>query len=217
VKFFTRQRDAKRQSYWLLAGFALALILIGVMIHLVMGVLSYLFGSGVNIWAPSTQATAMIGVMWAAILIGCFMRALDVRAGGAVLARRFGAVHASDRSRHGREKVLMNVVAEMSIASSCQQPEVFVLRRESSINAFVVGAVEGKQAIVVSQGALDALDREELQAVVAHEFGHIAQGDLPLNMRLLIALGGLMAVDEIGRLLPGSKSDGLLHPGVLVG
>lgn len=193
------------------------MLLIALMIHLIMGGLSYAFGGTTNLWQPSLQATTMIGIMWLAILLGCFMRMLDVRAGGAVLARRFGAVHASDRSRHAHEKRLLNVVAEMSIAASCPQPDVFVLRNESGINAFVVGAIEGGQAIVVSQGALDTLDRDELQAVVAHEFGHIVQDDLPLNMRLLIVLGGLHAITEIGHLLTGKDPDELAHPGVLVG
>jgi Zn-dependent protease with chaperone function len=185
---------------------------------------------------PSAPALGLIVLIWLTILAGAFFRYLDVRGGGAVLARRFGAVHASDRSRFDQEQQLLNVVAEVAIASSTPQPDVYVLRQESSVNAFVLGAGDSRKVIVVTQGALDAFDRDQLQAVIAHEFAHICNGDLPLNMRLLMALGGLMAIDEVGRLLTGesprvgellrsltSRPDAsrdeptFFHPGVLVG
>jgi len=116
------------------------------------------------------------------MLLGGFFRLLDVRAGGAALAERYGAVKAGQNARHKDEQILLNVAAEVSISSACPPPEVYVLRNESSINAFVVGVKETSRALVVSQGALDAFDREELQAVVAHEFGHW-EDSMPL-MRL---------------------------------
>lgn len=190
---------------------------IGVLIHVVITGISLLFGESASLWAPSTPAVAMTGIIWLTVIAGCFFRALDVKAGGAVLARRFGAVHASDRTRHELENRLLNVVAELSIASTTSQPDVYVLRHETSINAFVVGNSSGRNVVVVTQAALEAFDRDELQAVIAHEFGHIANGDLPLNMRLLVVLGGLMAIDEVGRILVAKGPDRLIHPGVLVG
>ena len=193
------------------------MLAIGLLISVIVGSLSWVFGGTQNWLKPSLPAALLIGLVWLTILFGCFFRALDVRAGGAVLARRFGAVKASDRSRHPEEKVLLNVVTEVGIASATEQPDVYVMRHEDSINAFVVGSTNGKLAIVVTQGTLDSLDRDQLQAVVAHEFGHIAQGDVLINMRLLIVLGGLLAVDEVGRLLVGRHPDELAHPGLLVG
>ena len=187
------------------------------LIHISIGALSWLFGGTDNLYEPSPPAMALIVILWLTIAIGSYFRYLDVRAGGAVLARRFGAVHASDRSRFAQEKMLLNVVAETAIAASCPQPEVFVLRTEPGVNAFVVGSERGGFVIVVTQGALDALDRDQLQAVVAHEFGHIVHGDVPINMRLLIALGGLLAIDELGCLLRGKHPDEYAHFGVLLG
>ena len=216
MDFFGQQRDARRQSQWLLAGFVASLLAIGAMLHGVGMVLVWLI-------APDDSSTvylpvqAFLGILWLTMLFGSFFRWLDVRAGGAMLARRFGAVQASDRSRHSDEKLLLNIVAEIGIAAASAPPDVFVMRREHNINAFVLGSTDGRNALVVTQGALDRLDREELQALVAHEFGHIAQGDIPINMRLMIALGGLLALDEVGRLLVGRNPDELAHPGVLVG
>ena len=222
MNFFDQQLARKRQSALLLVCFAIALVATGALIHFGVALVSLLLGQSVALFEPSVPALVLIGLVWTIILFGAYFRSLDVKAGGAILARRFGAVHASDRSRYEKEQQLLNVVAEISIASSTPQPDVYILRAESSINAFVLGAEErqghaGRYAIVVTQGALDNFDRDELQAVVAHEFGHIANGDLPVNMRLLIALGGLMAIDEVGQLLVGEEPDSLIHPGVLVG
>lgn len=222
MKIFDRQNQKRRQSWLLLLCFIGALICMGVVIHVTIAGLSYLMGESDSFSDPSMPAMWLIGVVWMTIIAGGFFRALDVRAGGAVLARRFGAVHASDRSRFDKEQQLLNVVAEMSIASGTSLPDVYVLRTEPSINAFVLGkpSSRGKSkryVIVVTQGALDAFGRDELLAVVAHEFGHIANDDLTFNMHLLIALGGLMAIDEVGRLLVGEDPTENFHPGVVVG
>jgi len=222
MNFFDQQSIRRRQSAFLLVCFFLAMVVTAAFIHIAVGAVAVLFGQSNRLFEPSLPALALTGLVWATILLGAFFRSLDVKAGGAILARRFGAVHASDRSRFELEQQLLNVVAEMSIASGTPQPEVYILRKESSINAFVVGAAqtEGKPeryAIVVTQGALESFNRDELQAVVAHEFGHISNGDLPINMRLLIALSGLMAIDEVGKILVGKHPDELLHPGVIVG
>ena len=231
MNFFEQQSLKRHQSLALLLCFLVALVAIGVLIHVTIAGFAYLLGDTQSFVKPSKPALVMIGLVWLTVFAGCCFRYMDVRAGAAVLARRYGAVRASDRSRFDQEKQLLNVVAEVAIASSTAQPDVYVLRHETSINAFVLGNETEQHVVVVTQGALDAFDRDELQAVIAHEFGHIANGDLPMNMRLLIALGGLLAIDEVGRTLlidnplnedtgggglsnPGSL---LAHPGVIVG
>ncbi|MBX2882983.1 MAG: M48 family metalloprotease, partial [Granulosicoccus sp.] len=217
MDFFSQQSIRKRHSLFILVGFVMAMLAIALIIQISVAGFSMFLGESKSIWIPSTQAIVMVGIVWLTLLAGSFFRALDVRAGGAVLARRLGAVHASNRARHDKEKVLLNVVAEVSIASGTVQPEVYVLRNESSINAFVLGNASNRNVIVVTNGALEAFDRDQLQAVVAHEFGHIANGDLPLNMRLLVALGGLMAIDEVGRWLYSKGPGNNFHPGIIVG
>lgn len=189
----------------------------GVLVHVVITFLSLILGQGGTFEHPSKPAIAMIALIWLTMIAGSVFRLMDVRAGGAVLARRFGAVHASDRSRHDKERQLLNVVAEVSIASTTAQPDVYVLRHESSINAFVLGNSRTRPVIVLTDGALEAFDREQLQGVVAHEFAHITNGDLIVNMRLLVTMGGLMAIDEVGRLLMARGATESVHPGTLVG
>ena len=183
----------------ILVAFSMALLSIGLVLQGMFFATSVTLGQSVHFFHLSKPA------LWLTTLIGFVMvaasmfRYMDVRAGGAVLARRFGAVLASDRSRHDNERQLLNVVAEISIATSTKQPDVYVLRHENIINSFVLGNGKSKPAIVLTAGALEALNREQLKALVAHEFAHLGRGDVILNMRLLVACAGLMSLDELGR------------------
>ena len=215
--FFGKQRSSKSSSHIFLLGFVVAMFLFMVAAHVAVNAFSLLLGYSDSMYESSPQAKAIVAIIWFAVLAGSYFRYLDVRKGGSALARRFGATKASDRGHFSDDKMLRNVVSEMAIAAACPLPEVFILTHEHSINAFVVGSNEKDLAIVVSQGALDQLDREELQAVIGHEFGHIAHGDIPINMRLLILLGGLLAIDEIGQLYTGKEWRQHWHLGYLLG
>ena len=182
----------------LLTAFISVLVTIGLLLHLIVATVLWLLGEANTFTQPATFTLIVVTLIWLVMIVGSVLRLRDVRAGGAVLARRYGAVHASDRSRHEQERILQSVVAEMAMASGTAQPEAFVLRHEDSVNAFVLGHRQSRPVIVVTAGALDAFDRDQLQAVVAHEFAHISNGDLSLNMRLLVFVGGLMVIDEIG-------------------
>jgi len=219
MDFFGLQDSRKKQSAILLLFFIIAMLAMAIVVHFVATLVSIPMGKEINLTQPTTPAKAFIALIWLTCFVGCFFRILDVRAGGVALAKRFGAVEASTSGGYRSEQVLLDIVAEIAVASGCMEPRVFILHHEHSINAFVVGGFSGKEALVVSQGALDKLDRNELSAVVAHEFGHISQGDIPVNMRLLIALGGLNAIDEVGKLLMVETSSGklLAQPGVAVG
>jgi len=220
MDFFGSQDSRHRQSLLLIACFVAAMLALAVLVQAVAVVISLpKAGAPANFFEPSNPAKAFIVLIWLTCVMGCFFRTLDGRSGGPALARRFGAVKASQEGRYADEKQLVDLVHEMAVASSCTVPETYLLHRESSINAFVVGGFKGKEALVVSQGALDQLNREQLCAVIAHEFGHIASGDIPLNMRLLVALSGLNAIDEVGRLLMVRSHTGDLfaQPGLIVG
>lgn len=195
----------------MIVGFVLAMAATGLAVHLVVSGVGMLLGDSPDLSSPSLPAKVLIGLVWSTVLFGAFFRWLDVRAGGAALARRFGAVELDSEHRDDRVDVLRNVVAEVAIASGCRSPRLFLLRRESAINAFVVASARDEVAtLVLTEGALDAFDRDELRAVVAHEIAHVMQGDLPLNMRLMMAMSGLAALDEVGRLVSGSRdADGM--------
>jgi Zn-dependent protease with chaperone function len=99
-----------------------------------------------------------------------------------------------------REKQLLNVVEEMALAAGVPVPPVYVLA-EPGINAFAAGYAPGDAVVAVSQGCLNYLTRDELQGVVAHEFSHILNGDMRLNIRLIGLIFGIMALSIMGRML----------------
>ncbi|OFZ87366.1 MAG: hypothetical protein A2W21_10970 [Betaproteobacteria bacterium RBG_16_66_20] len=99
------------------------------------------------------------------------------------------------------ERRLINIVDELSIASGLAAPPLYVLNRESGINAFAAGASPSQAVIVVTQGALEQLSRDELQAVIAHEFSHILHGDIRLNLRAVYVLQGIVFLSAIGRFM----------------
>ena len=99
------------------------------------------------------------------------------------------------------ERRLVNIVDELSIASGLAAPPLFVLNREQGINAFAAGVSPGQAVIIVTQGALEQLSRDELQAVIAHEFSHILNGDIGLNLRAVYVLQGIVFLAAIGRFM----------------
>ncbi|QDU62094.1 hypothetical protein Pan216_29600 [Planctomycetes bacterium Pan216] len=102
-------------------------------------------------------------------------------------------------SRHGPERVLLNVVEEMAIAAGVPVPRVYVLEREVGINALVAGMSPRESVLAVTRGSLRSLDRDELQGLVAHEFCHLLNGDMRLNCHLMALLQGAVQVDTWGR------------------
>ena len=96
---------------------------------------------------------------------------------------------------------LRTVVEEISIASGVPVPEIYVLEKEPGINAFAAGYTSGDAAIAVTRGALELLDRDELQGVIAHEFSHVLNGDMRLNIRMMGVLFGIMVISLVGRMI----------------
>ncbi len=122
-------------------------------------------------------------------------------AGGTRVARDLGGTAVSSDVTDPLRRRLRNVVEEMAIASGVPVPEIFVLEEENGINAFAAGFSTEDAAIAVTRGTLETLTRDELQGVVAHEFSHILNGDMRLNIRLMGILFGILAIGMIGRLI----------------
>jgi Zn-dependent protease with chaperone function len=140
-------------------------------------------------------------VTLAVIGSGCVGRWLELRHGGNGMAVKLGARSLGFASKDATEQKLINVVEEMAIAAGVTSPGVYVLDHERSINAFVVGYEFEDSALVVTNGLLQSMNRDELQAVVGHEFSHILHGDNRINIRLMILLGGIVWVSELGKML----------------
>lgn len=142
-------------------------------------------------------AIATVGLVGVAAWLR--MRSLD--AGGGAVALSLGARQVLRGRAQGREAELLNVVEEMAIAAGMPVPFVFVLPDEPGINALAAATNAEDAAVVVTQGALDQLDRDELQGVIGHEFSHLLNGDTRLSMRLVGLLHGLMVLSQAGMLM----------------
>ena len=141
-----------------------------------------------------------LGVV-ALIGIGSLYKTLALRSGGAAVATSLGGERVDRSTNDHKRKQLLNVVEEMAIASGVPVPEVYILTREASINAFAAGWGRDDAIIAVSAGALNGLSRDELQGVVAHEYSHVLYGDCRLNIRLMGVLFGIVMLTLFGRLL----------------
>lgn len=160
-----------------------------------------------NLFFETNTAVVMLFVVGGAIVETQRLRA----GGGARVAHWLGGVEITDPD-DALERRLLNVVDEMAIASAQPVPRVFVMRREDAINGFVAGWSADDLALTVTRGALERLNRAELQGLVAHEFGHIKEDDLPLSMRMLALVWGLSLIHGYGQTLMRPNQDGQVNP-----
>lgn len=124
--------------------------------------------------------------------------------GGSFVAEALGGKQVLPTTSSFKEQQLLNIVHEMAIASGQPIPPVYVIDSKE-INAFAAGMKPQNAVVTVTRGALDLLDRDELQGVVAHEFGHIYNGDMKISMRLAAMVMGFVIILYLGiRLLQGS-------------
>lgn len=150
-------------------------------------------------WDPVLILIALIGVI---VIVGgaSFVKIIESAGmSGSDVAQELGGRAISPSSSAPDERKLINVVQEMSLASGVPVPKIFILEDEKSINAFAAGASIDRAAIAVSRGALDKLTRDELQAVIGHEYSHILNGDMRLNIRLVGWIFGLVMISIIGQ------------------
>ena len=208
MNFFARQDEARRASRRLVVLFGLAVLAVVAAVDFVVFMLMrQAEARTLGYVPPLTDWLAMhprmvVGttlVVLAIISIASFYKTMVLGGGGGVVARSLGGVRISADTTDPLQRRLLNVVEEMAIASGVPMPEVYLLEQESGINAFAAGHNTSNAAIGVTRGALTTLNRSELQGVIAHEFSHILNGDMRLNVRLMGLLFGLLVIALIGR------------------
>ncbi len=151
-------------------------------------------------WNPRDFAIiAVCGILFIGLASLTKMQAL--RGGGSAVAEMLGGRRVSSTTEDPAEKRFLNVVEEMAIASGVPVPAVYLLENEEGINAFAAGHTPNDAAVAVTRGALRHLKRDELQGVIGHEFSHILNGDMRLNVRLIGILFGIFALGILGRIL----------------
>jgi len=196
TQFFERQETQRSHTRWLVLGFIAAFLLVTVVINLV--VIVGLVGDPRYVLMHEPEIIAWVSlVVIGTMLMASWHKASQLRAGGAVVARSLGGVPVTGNDSDPKRKRLYNIVEEMAIAARIRKPQVFILPEESGINAFAAGHSADEAAVAVTQGALDLLDRDQLQAVIGHEFSHILNGDMRINMRLTAWIFGLMVLTDI--------------------
>ncbi len=194
MNFFERQHAARGTTVKLVLLFALAVLTIVVALDLV--VLYLVRGN-----PTSNIVGALIGATAGTLLLisgGTLTKMIALRAGGAAVARSVGAVPIDPTTSDPVLRRFVNIVEEMSIASGVPVPRLFVLEGEDGINAFAAGYAPSDAAITVTAGALQRLNRDELQGVIGHEFSHVLNGDMRLNVRLIGLLNGILLLGLIG-------------------
>jgi Zn-dependent protease with chaperone function len=146
---------------------------------------------------------------------GSFFKTLSLARGGRAVAELLDGRLVNPNSTDAHERKLLNVVEEMAIASGVPVPQVYVMDGEAGINAFAAGHSASDAAISVTRGAMTMLTRDELQGVIAHEFSHLLNGDMKLNLRLMGLIFGILCLTVIGRILVQTR--GRNNPLPLVG
>jgi Zn-dependent protease with chaperone function len=194
VDFFERQRAARGSTVRLVLLFSLAVISIVAVNDLIIIAIFHA--------EPTSTIVGYVIAMTIFTLLviagGTASKMIALRGGGAAVAQAVGAVAVDPATTDPRLRRYVNVVEEMSIAAGVPAPRLFLLEQEPGINAFAAGYSPSDAAIAVTSGALDRLNRDELQGVIGHEFSHILNGDMRLNVRLIGLLAGILLLGLIG-------------------
>jgi Zn-dependent protease with chaperone function len=200
MNFFDAQDRARRSTRWLILIYGIAVVLIVAGVMFLVWAALYMVGEPRTPPDPSVLIAA--GVLTALLIVGATLyRTAALSAGGSKVATDMGGTAVTPDVTDPLRRRLRNVVEEMSIASGIPVPDIFVLEAEDGINAFAAGYSPGDAAIAVTRGALEKLNRDELQGVIAHEFSHIMNGDMRINIRMMGVLFGILVVSLIGRMV----------------
>jgi Zn-dependent protease with chaperone function len=222
ASFFENQAQARRSTGVLVVLFVAAVIAIVVAVNLVAAIA---YGTLTELRPSPALYTWSTGLTLAAILFETARQVIALSDGGETVALMCGGERLEQGARDPAERRLLNIVEEMAIASGVAVPPVFVLRDEQGINAFAAGYAPNQAVVAVTRGALEQLNRDELQAVIGHEFSHILNGDMRLNVRMIGVLAGILFIGTIGQFLlriagrsgSSSRDDGKLRVALFAG
>jgi Zn-dependent protease with chaperone function len=151
-----------------------------------------------GLWQPGVFALVTVGTL-AVIGVASLYKWTEFRAGGASVAEGVGGRRVDPHTTDPREHQLLNVVEEMAIASGLPVPTVYILDDEPAINSFAAGLTTSDAVVTVTRGTLEKLTRDELQGVIAHEFSHILNGDMRMNVRVAAIIFGILVIGLSGR------------------
>ena len=205
MTFFEHQSLARRNSRVMVALFLLSVVAIVLAVDLVVGVIYYAMDDAPAApglaGVPSEVFIAGAVVTVALVALVSLFNIVGLAGGGAKVARMLGGRKVAPDTREALERRFLNIVEEMAIASGVRVPEAWVMDAERGINAFAAGWTVSGAVVAVTRGTLERLTRDELQGVIGHEFSHILNGDMGLNIRMIGVLAGIVAIGSIGLFL----------------
>lgn len=226
IDFFNQQDQARRNTSALVALFVLAvcalILLTNLMIMLALwgitglsdGSLSTLFyqGSGALLQQFDWHRFGLISLaVGGTVICAIVYKWLQLAEGGKAVAESLGGRRIQPNCDNTEQQRALNVVEEMALASGMPVPSVYLLNNEEGINAFAAGNTPADAVIGLTRGTIERLSRPQLQGVVAHEFSHILNGDMRLNLRLIAILHGIVFIGSVGELLLHFGSSGSRH------
>jgi Zn-dependent protease with chaperone function len=228
MDFFEQQARARHKTKVLVCYFALAVISIIAMVYVVAVVAMaiyqgkhhhyYAYDTQITFWNPQLFIGVALGTV-AVIIMGSVYKTMALSEGGSAVAESLGGRLILSNTNNPNERRLLNVVEEMAIASGVPMPKVYVLDEEDRINAFAAGFTPSDAAVAVTRNCMDKLTRDELQGIIGHEFSHILNGDMRLNIRLIGILFGIFCIATIGRILMqvrGRNNGGMVIAGLML-
>ncbi|HTD07089.1 M48 family metallopeptidase [Undibacterium sp.] len=202
MDFFEQQDQAHRQSKKLLFLFFLAVVAIVLAVN---GSLALIWiwasGGSTSPAHPYPRGFFLTNTVLTLLFIGggTLLEMFRLRDGGDAVAQMAGGRLVLPSSQDLQERRLLNIVEEMSLASGIACPRVYILDREDAINAFAAGYHQNEAVVAVTRGALSRLTRDELQGVIGHEFSHIMNGDMRMNVKLIGVLFGIQMLSGFGQ------------------
>lgn len=213
MNFFESQDRVRKNTFQLVFLFALAVVTLIIMTNILfMVVFGFINNEQMQSggaffrqmdWQKFAAVSAAVCVV---VLVGSLYKIMALSSGGKAVAEGLGGQLVPQNTDDLKQRKLLNVVEEMAIASGTPVPPVYLLAGEPGINAFAAGFTPRDAVIGVTQGLIDHLSREQLQGVIAHEFSHIFNGDMRLNIRLIGVLNGIVIIGLAGYYLLYSTS-----------
>jgi len=197
VNFFERQDVARRSTGRLVVLFGLATVTIILSVYAVVTLALTYVTKELDPWQPALFAVVVVATV-SVIGLGSLYKIVALRGGGSVVAESLGGKLIPQDTDDPLGRKVLNVVEEMAIASGTAVPPVYLMDKEPGINAFAAGYTPSDAVIGVTRGCVEQLSRSELQGVIAHEFSHVLNGDMRLNIRLMGILHGILIIGLIG-------------------
>lgn len=213
MDFFAQQDIARRNTRVLVVLFLLAVLLLVLLANAAVAAFLF-FGHDYNIYSGSREGLTgflsffswarfgSIGLaVTATVALVAMLKWMQLSTGGKAVAESMGGTRIVPQTRDRAERRCLNVVEELALAANMPVPPVYVMNDERGINAFAAGITPADAVVAVTRGTITHLKRHELQGVIAHEFSHILNGDMRLNIRLAALLKGITFIGDVGHFL----------------